>query len=103
MKMCNLVERDIEVKESNVWVSVLCFVLMIRRPPRYTRTDTLFPDTTLFRSCSPRRQRAPGPTTAPRPTTDPAASADVCRGPHQPVVVGADHRDRKSTRLNSSH
>src|SRR3546814_13923964 len=23
---------------------------MIRRPPRYTRTDTLFPDTTLFRS-----------------------------------------------------
>src|SRR3546814_15914760 len=23
---------------------------MIRRPPRYTRNDTLFPDTTLFRS-----------------------------------------------------
>src|SRR3546814_1732440 len=23
---------------------------MIRRPPRFTRTDTLFPDTTLFRS-----------------------------------------------------
>src|SRR3546814_10536286 len=28
------------------------FVLMIRRPPRSTRTDTLFPDTTLFRSYS---------------------------------------------------
>src|SRR3546814_2598697 len=28
---------------------VLCF-LMIRRPPRSTRTDTLFPYTTLFRS-----------------------------------------------------
>src|SRR3546814_1036949 len=27
-----------------------CFFLMIRRPPRSTRTDTLFPDTTLFRS-----------------------------------------------------
>src|SRR3546814_5397840 len=27
-----------------------CFVLMIRRPPRSTRTDTLFPYTTLFRS-----------------------------------------------------
>src|SRR3546814_12952057 len=30
-----------------------CFVffcLMIRRPPRSTRTDTLFPSTTLFRS-----------------------------------------------------
>src|SRR3546814_3419647 len=44
------------------------FFLMIRRPPRSTRTDTLFPYTTLFRSpvarargrsarrqCSPRR------------------------------------------------
>src|SRR3546814_12345334 len=28
---------------------VVCF-LMIRRPPRSTRTDTLFPYTTLFRS-----------------------------------------------------
>src|SRR3546814_18339934 len=26
------------------------FFLMIRRPPRFTRTDTLFPYTTLFRS-----------------------------------------------------
>src|SRR3546814_16549925 len=26
------------------------FFLMERRPPRSTRTDTLFPDTTLFRS-----------------------------------------------------
>src|SRR3546814_6630436 len=31
-----------------------CFFLMIRRPPRSTRTDTLFPYTTLFRSlCRP--------------------------------------------------
>src|SRR3546814_1851983 len=28
----------------------MCFCLMIRRPPRSTRTDTLFPYTTLFRS-----------------------------------------------------
>src|SRR3546814_18722708 len=28
-------------------------VLMIRRPPRSTRTDTLFPYTTLFRSILP--------------------------------------------------
>src|SRR3546814_6460117 len=28
----------------------ICFFLMIRRPPRSTRTDTLFPYTTLFRS-----------------------------------------------------
>src|SRR3546814_19689322 len=31
-------------------VSLFFFFLMIRRPPRSTRTDTLFPYTTLFRS-----------------------------------------------------
>src|SRR3546814_11812259 len=31
----------------------LFFFLMIRRPPRSTRTDTLFPYTTLFRSVRP--------------------------------------------------
>src|SRR3546814_2073452 len=37
---------------------------MIRRPPRSTRTDTLFPYTTLFRSApSPRPAQSP-----PRPT-----------------------------------
>src|SRR3546814_10247490 len=35
------------------------FFLMIRRPPRSTRTDTLFPYTTLFRS----PQREPEPRT----------------------------------------
>src|SRR3546814_1459443 len=30
--------------------SLIIFFLMIRRPPRSTRTDTLFPYTTLFRS-----------------------------------------------------
>src|SRR3546814_1580956 len=34
-------------------VFVLFFFLMIRRPPRSTRTDTLFPYTTLFRSHAP--------------------------------------------------
>src|SRR3546814_4784670 len=35
----------------SVWlVSLSFFFLMIRRPPRSTRTDTLFPYTTLFRS-----------------------------------------------------
>src|SRR3546814_14252429 len=33
-----------------VLLSYFLFVLMIRRPPRSTRTDTLFPYTTLFRS-----------------------------------------------------
>src|SRR3546814_7249098 len=33
-----------------VLLIILFFFLMIRRPPRSTRTDTLFPYTTLFRS-----------------------------------------------------
>src|SRR3546814_13470875 len=32
------------------WGYYMFFFLMIRRPPRSTRTDTLFPYTTLFRS-----------------------------------------------------
>src|SRR3546814_11243503 len=32
------------------YLSFTSFFLMIRRPPRSTRTDTLFPYTTLFRS-----------------------------------------------------
>src|SRR3546814_16270654 len=32
------------------FVACCLFLLMIRRPPRSTRTDTLFPYTTLFRS-----------------------------------------------------
>src|SRR6266487_4967180 len=53
------------------------FFLMIRRPPR----STLFPYTTLFRS---------------RPPSGP----DLRPGPTDRCPVG---RDRKSTRLNSSH
>src|SRR3546814_19213434 len=58
---------------------IICFFLMIRRPPRSTRTDTLFPYTTLFRSpCASRRFRC----RAPRARPDcrcPAAHPD--RGP----------------------
>src|SRR3546814_17170844 len=32
------------------FIFYIIFFLMIRRPPRSTRTDTLFPYTTLFRS-----------------------------------------------------
>src|SRR3546814_7696336 len=35
-------------------------VLMLRRPPRSTRTDTLVPDTTLCRSLAPRPDCSPG-------------------------------------------
>src|SRR3546814_11238957 len=33
-----------------MWFSLVFFFLMIRRPPRSTRTDTLLPYPTLFRS-----------------------------------------------------
>src|SRR3546814_1869090 len=47
---------------------------MLRRPPRSTRTDTLFPSTTLFRS--PARGVHPGGITAPLP--------DIVLDPRQP-------------------
>src|SRR3546814_15276243 len=40
----------------HVIVLFIVFFLMIRRPPRSTRTDTLFPYTTLFRSFSTQAQ-----------------------------------------------
>src|SRR3546814_15238094 len=51
-------------------VAVLCFFLMIRRPPRSTRTDTLFPYTTLFRSIAQLRKRWDVPVYGPRAEQD---------------------------------
>src|SRR6266853_4964217 len=65
-----------------VFLFFFFFFLMIRRPPR----STLFPYTTLFR-CSRRR---PG-----RPAS--CSSSRACRRRSRCT------RDRKSTRLNSSH
>src|SRR3546814_647653 len=39
-----------------LYIFVFFFFLMIRRPPRSTRTDTLFPYTTLFRSSTYRTE-----------------------------------------------
>src|SRR5258708_39903620 len=67
------------------------FFLMIRRPPR----STLFPYTTLFRSgglaaAFDRAHLGPG-----------ERAGGLARG-HRHAVL-AQHQDRKSTRLNSSH
>src|SRR3546814_20140621 len=101
----------------------LLFCLMIRRPPRSTRTDTLFPYTTLFRSADGgqgeilpvARQGGAGFHTAGRRRQggEPCRPArkgrslalHLCR---LPGCVPAARRpycreDRKSTRLNSSH
>src|SRR3546814_16163463 len=80
------------------------FFLMIRRPPRSTRTDTLFPYTTLFRSTdfAPliegfARAEAQG-IRLPKPITVPHENVAVAMAMGHTLV-----RDRKSTRLNSSH
>src|SRR3546814_12923311 len=97
---------------------------MIRRPPRSTRTDTLVPDTTLFRSINRaalrhrhldqdmgggaeaiEAQSAPRPSHAVGAVADQAGAEqggglDISHAPGQPEAVAID---RKSTRLNSSH
>src|SRR3546814_17758716 len=82
------------------------FFLMIRRPPRSTRTDTLFPYTTLFRSTLEQIQQSFG---------QPAIlvnNAGITRDnlmlrmkddEWHDVINTNLSRDRKSTRLNSSH
>src|SRR3546814_2722668 len=55
---------------------------MIRRPPRLTRTNTLFPSTTLFRSpstSSPRRCRQPPSPPAPACCATPSAREGAAR------------------------
>src|SRR3546814_12500047 len=47
---CFLARRSPWLICSSINDSFLLFFLMIQRPPRSTRTDTLFPYTTLFRS-----------------------------------------------------
>src|SRR3712207_7621550 len=80
------------------------FFLMIRRPPR----STLFPYTTLFRSAEGGGEDGGG--AHGRQTTRNERRRDRSAGaPHRRVAAQAaparavPRRDRKSTRLNSSH
>src|SRR3546814_13946443 len=96
------------------------FFLLIRLPPRSTRTDTLFPYTTLVRSGRDAPRRADYRARRREPRQSPELRARVTRA--EPAHGGraqhgrsrdprrADARcravvegDRKSTRLNSSH
>src|SRR5688572_31942899 len=73
------------------------FFLMIRRPPR----STLFPYTTLFRSGRASREAVV--------RAAPEGGAGSLSGPERGTTSGwapgvaTPDRDRKSTRLNSSH
>src|SRR3546814_18873767 len=92
---------------------IVFFFLMIRRPPISTRTDTLFPYTTRFRSGDNFVHTLLEVVVA---APDEFASAhgtriDLYRAFHRIwesafIVDGEgqdDEEDRKSTRLNSSH
>src|SRR5437868_10673009 len=68
---------------------LLLFFLLIRRPPR----STLFPYTTLFRST----------TSSPRTSRSTPSSTSCSGQPPRPRARPSTARDRKSTRLNSSH
>src|SRR5258708_30062472 len=70
--------------------SIVFFFLMIRRPPR----STLFPYTTLFRS-----ERTSSFAGAAWMEAESSTRAAIL----EPVTSGVYSRDRKSTRLNSSH
>src|SRR3546814_1442519 len=59
-------------------MDIFFFFLMIRRPPRSTRTDTLFPYTTLFRSPGCGRRRCPPPC-SPRTRRGPVERRHRCR------------------------
>src|SRR5690349_24699142 len=74
---------------------VFCFFLMIRRPPR----STLFPYTTLFRSLEQVHHRRLG-VLAPDQRGRRGWQAGRRGGIRRPAC---HPRDRKSTRLNSSH
>src|SRR3546814_14750553 len=98
---------------------------MIRRPPVSTRTDTLFPYTTLFRSpfsllvqrkgtkrkdtlaFAPSLREGSLRCSARRPPLKLAAvplRQSAADSPGASALLGASQRgDRKSTRLNSSH
>src|SRR3546814_4420507 len=84
------------------------FFLMIRRPPRSTRTDTLFPTTTLFRSPDALHPRPP-PRSAKLFGTQGIVAGDACRD-HQPApgckrrhAIGVAQGEREATRIDDQH
>src|SRR3546814_12239091 len=72
---------------------------MIRRPPRSTRTDTLFPYTTLFRSGLQRPEQGAADRNA-ADRTD--ARQRLARQPHHPRRVAAQAEGVDARRLRSA-
>src|SRR3546814_17219887 len=96
---------------------VVFFFLMIRRPPRSTLTDTLFPSTTLFRSYKESFicRFVSELIDIFRALADPTRLRVVALLREMELAIGelaivldqsqprVSRQDRKSTRLNSSH
>src|SRR3546814_19288246 len=87
-----------------VWcVTMLFFFVMVRRPPRSTRTDTLFPYTTLFRSVEIGADILDHDIGG----VAPAADRDVAIGQRKAVERGAigavDHREAGARLMVESH
>src|SRR3546814_3804110 len=78
------------------------FVLMIRRPPRSTRTDTLFPYTTLFRSGGGRWTASrPGASASPR-SLAPCAPSFAVRWPASfPARTSISRSEEHTSELQS--
>src|SRR3712207_7567576 len=79
----------------SIVVNLIFFFLMIRRPPR----STLFPYTTLFRSA----QGDPMQLLGQAPYTAVAGTESFLAQEAHGLLAEHFLRDRKSTRLNSSH
>src|SRR3546814_5891122 len=78
---------------------MLFFYLMIRLPPRSTRTDTLFPVTTLFRSRRPRPVRRTRPSSCPLLSRRQSLEETPHKGCADPVAHGRSawaHRSARS-------
>src|SRR3546814_3206388 len=73
---------------------------MIRRPPRSTRTDTLFPYTTLFRSRLPLRAVAGGHAVGWRQA---AGAAALLRAPGAAPDQRAERADRRGHAQRDRH
>src|SRR3546814_12782225 len=90
------------------YVFVFFFFLMIQPPPRSTRTDTLFPYTTLFRSILPELIDDQARCLLEDMTVHAIKVGPLYTTESVSVLaqIAADYShvpDRKSTRLNSSH
>src|SRR3546814_6219905 len=74
---------------------------MIRRPPRSTRTDTLFPYTTLFRSTGKQRYLFPSIRNRRQPMSENTINASLRRlGYDKDTMTGHGFRHMASTLLN---